>query len=173
MITRERHEFVTFIRPLSVQTNVDGDKASILVALMTLSSLSMEPRVEAMLEQSSIVSGPSTRMAEPARLEQLTDDLKTPQKASSLFFGPSVSFDTISDPRGGKAPKPLSSGCTSRNSKLLCLRLTSDTLKCRVPRSAIRPRDQTGLSLAIDHASQISTETIAGIGSTNVLIDRH
>ena len=37
-------------------------------------------------------------MAEPARLEQLTDDLKTPQKASSLFFGP---FDTISDPREG------------------------------------------------------------------------
>ena len=43
----------------------------------------------------------SMRMAEPARLEQLTDDLKTPQKASSLFFGPSVSFDTISDPWEG------------------------------------------------------------------------
>ena len=28
-------------------------------------------------------------------------------------------------------------------------------------------------SLAIDHASQVSTETIAAIGSTNVLIDRH
>ena len=40
-------------------------------------------------------------MAELARLEQLTDDLKAPQKASSLFFGPSVSFNTISDPREG------------------------------------------------------------------------
>ena len=39
-------------------------------------------------EQSSIISGRLTRMAEPAQLEQLTDDLKTPQKALSLFFGP-------------------------------------------------------------------------------------
>ena len=44
-------------------------------------------------------------MAEPARLEQLTDDLKAPQKTSSLFFGPSVGFDTISDPWEG-SPKP-------------------------------------------------------------------
>ena len=94
---------------------------------MTLSSLSREPRVEAMLEErSSIVSGRSTRMAEPARLEQLTDDLKTPQKASGLFFGPSVSFNTISD--HGKAPKALSSGSTDRNSKLLCLRLKINVL---------------------------------------------
>jgi hypothetical protein len=35
------------------------------------------------------------------RLEQLTDNLKAPQKASVLFFGPSVSFDTISDARIG------------------------------------------------------------------------
>ena len=55
-------------------TMLDGH---ILVALMTLSSLS---RVEAMLEKrSSILSGRSTQMAEPARLE-LTDDFKTPQK---------------------------------------------------------------------------------------------
>ena len=52
-------------------------------------------------ERSSIISGRSTRMAEPAQLEQLTDDHKTPQKASSLFFGPSVSFNTISDLREG------------------------------------------------------------------------
>ena len=40
-------------------------------------------------------------MAEPVQLEQPTGDLKAPQKTSSLFFEPSVSFDTISDPREG------------------------------------------------------------------------
>ena len=59
-----------------------------------------------------------------AQLEQLTDDLKAPQKASGLFFGPPVSFDTISDP-----PKALSSGHTGRNSKLLCSRLENKRAK--------------------------------------------
>jgi hypothetical protein len=34
-------------------------------------------------------------------LDQLTDDLKAPPKASVLFFEPSVSFDTISYQRKG------------------------------------------------------------------------
>ena len=44
-------------------------------------------------------------MAETAQLKQFTDDLKAPQKASGLFFGPLISFDAISDLRKG-SPKP-------------------------------------------------------------------
>ena len=62
-------------------------------------------------------------MAEPARLEQLTDDLKTPPKASSLFFGPSVSFDTISDPREGSQSLVI-----WLYKSLLCLRLKINVL---------------------------------------------
>ena len=47
-------------------------------------------------------SGRSMQMTEPTRLERLTDDLMAPQKASSLFFGPSVS-DLRST---GRLPRP-------------------------------------------------------------------
>ena len=48
------------------------------------------------------------------RLEQLTGDPVASQKASVVFFEPSVSFDIVSDTR-----KALECGPTSRNFLLL------------------------------------------------------